>query len=56
LLSAEFTDYLRPFPAGSRPVHAADHKVGGMADFLVVVGIAIFIAAMLGLIWGLDHV
>jgi preprotein translocase subunit SecE len=27
-----------------------------MADFLVVVGIVAFVAAMLGFIWGLDHV
>jgi hypothetical protein len=27
-----------------------------MADFLVVVGIAVFMAAMLGLIWALDRV
>jgi hypothetical protein len=29
---------------------------GGMADFLVVVGIVVFVAAMLGLIWGLERV
>ena len=28
----------------------------GMADFLVVVGIVAFVAAMLGLIWGLERV
>jgi len=27
-----------------------------MADFLAVVGLVVFVAAMLGLIWGLDHV
>jgi hypothetical protein len=27
-----------------------------MADFLVVVGIVAFVAAMLGLIWGLERV
>jgi hypothetical protein len=27
-----------------------------MADFLVFVGIVIFVAAMLGLIWGLERV
>jgi len=27
-----------------------------MADFLVVVGIVVFVAAMLGLIWGLERV
>jgi hypothetical protein len=29
---------------------------GRMADFLVVVGIVVFVAAMLGLIWGLERV
>jgi hypothetical protein len=28
----------------------------GMADFLSVVGIVVFVAAMLGLIWGLERV
>jgi hypothetical protein len=28
----------------------------GMADFLVVVGVVAFVAAMLGLIWGLERV
>jgi len=27
-----------------------------MADFLVVVGIVVFVAAMLGLIWGLERI
>jgi hypothetical protein len=26
-----------------------------MADFFVVLGIVVFVAAMLGLIWGLEH-
>jgi hypothetical protein len=30
--------------------------IGAMADFLVVLGIVIFTAAMLGLIWGLERV
>jgi hypothetical protein len=30
--------------------------LGGMADLLVVVGIVAFVAAMLGLIWGLERV
>jgi hypothetical protein len=30
--------------------------LGGMADLLVVVGIVVFVAAMLGLIWGLERV
>ena len=28
----------------------------GMADFLVVVGIVAFVAAALGLIWGLERI
>jgi cbb3-type cytochrome oxidase subunit 1 len=31
-------------------------KLTGMADFIAVLGVAVFVAAMLGLIWGLDHV
>jgi len=27
-----------------------------MADFLVVIGIVVFVAAMLGLIWGLERI
>jgi hypothetical protein len=30
--------------------------MSGMADFLVVLGIVLFAAAMLGLIWALDRV
>jgi hypothetical protein len=30
--------------------------LAGMADFLAVVGIVAFVAAMLGLIWGLERV
>jgi hypothetical protein len=30
--------------------------ISRMADFLVVVGIMVFAAAMLGLIWALDRV
>jgi len=30
--------------------------IGSMADFLVIAGIVIFVAAMLGLIWGLERV
>jgi hypothetical protein len=30
--------------------------LGVMADFLVVIGIVVFVAAMLGLIWGLERV
>jgi hypothetical protein len=30
--------------------------LGGMADFLAVVGIVVFVAAMLGLIWGLERI
>jgi len=28
----------------------------GMADFLVVVGIVVFVATALGLIWGLERI
>jgi len=27
-----------------------------MGDFMAVLGIVLFVAAMLGLIWGLEHV
>jgi len=27
-----------------------------MADFLVIIGIVVFVAAMLGLIWGLERI
>jgi len=27
-----------------------------MADFLAVLGVLVFVAAMLGLVWGLDRV
>jgi hypothetical protein len=30
--------------------------LSAMADFLVVVGIVVFVAAMLGLIWGLERI
>jgi len=30
--------------------------LGGMADFLAVIGIVVFVAAMLGLIWGLERI
>jgi hypothetical protein len=36
--------------------HRLRRDAGGMADFLVVVGIVVFVAAMLGLIWGLERV
>ena len=30
--------------------------LGRMADFWVIVGIVVFVAAMLGLIWGLERI
>lgn len=30
--------------------------LGHMGDFLVVAGIVVFVAAMLGLIWGLERI
>jgi hypothetical protein len=48
----------------SPPPPAAIHRgvnrplaiLGLMADFLVVLGIVAFVAAMLGLIWGLERI
>jgi hypothetical protein len=40
----------------SRPVYGAGEHHVFMADFLVVLGIIAFALAMLGLIWGLEHV
>src|SRR5262249_27533152 len=36
--------------------HRALHDAACMADLLVVAGIVVFVAAMLGLIWGLERV
>jgi hypothetical protein len=30
--------------------------LGAMADFLAIIGIVVFAAAMLGLIWGLERI
>jgi hypothetical protein len=38
------------------PVETAAAMMSPMADFLVVLGIVVFAAAMLGLIWALDRV
>jgi hypothetical protein len=45
-----------PRPFCSRLVYGAWEHTGVMADFLVVLGIIAFALAMLGLIWGLEHV
>jgi hypothetical protein len=39
-----------------RAVTAWFVMLGGMADFLAVVGIVVFLAAMLSLIWGLERI
>jgi hypothetical protein len=49
-----------PFPRRFRPgVHRVVTVPGatldGMADFLVIAGLVVFVAAMLGLIWGVEH-
>jgi hypothetical protein len=40
----------------SRHVHLSVADTRCMGDFMAVLGIIIFAAVMLGLIWGLDHV
>jgi hypothetical protein len=40
----------------SRRVHARSSQHRPMADFLAVLGVLVFVAAMLGLVWGLDRV
>jgi hypothetical protein len=37
-------------------VYRCGRDAGGMADVLVIAGIVVFVAAMLGLIWGLERV
>jgi hypothetical protein len=39
-----------------RAVTGRTRTLGGMADFLVVLGIAFFTLAMLGLIWFLERI
>ena len=39
-----------------RAVTAGFVMLDGMADFLAVIGIVVFVAAMLGLIWGLERI
>lgn len=39
-----------------RAVTGRTVMLGRMADFLVMVGIVVFVTAMLGLIWGLERV
>jgi hypothetical protein len=51
-----FTDSL-PLRAWHSPrIYQAISDDRPMADFLVIAGIVIFVAAMLGLIWGLERV
>jgi hypothetical protein len=42
--------------AGPPRVHRPPEETDGMADVLVIAGIAVFMAAMLGLIWGLSRI
>jgi hypothetical protein len=51
-----FTDSPPHPPGVHRSVTGVLVMLGGMADFLVVLGIVIFVAAMLGLIWGLARI
>jgi hypothetical protein len=51
-----FTVYLPGPPRGSPRRYRQRPHAWLMADFLVVVAIVGFVAAMLGLIWGLDRV
>jgi hypothetical protein len=51
-----FTDFLPPGPSRSPRGHHGRSKDLAMADFLVVIGIVVFAAAMLGLIWGLERI
>jgi len=51
-----FTVYSPGSPRGSPRRYRQHRHAGFMADFLVVVAIVGFVAAMLGLIWGLDRV
>jgi hypothetical protein len=48
---------LLPLPGRCPPrIHRRAGDDGFMADFLVVVGIIAFVAAMLALIWGLERI
>jgi hypothetical protein len=44
-------------PAGRSPrIYRLVGDAVGMADLLVIVGVTVFVAAMLGLIWGLERI
>jgi hypothetical protein len=51
-----FTDFLPPRPSGSPRGHHGQSDDRAMADFLVVIGIVVFVASMLGMIWGLERI
>ena len=54
--NASFTDFLPLGPSRSPRGHHGRSEDRAMADFLVIIGIAVFVAAMLGLIWGLERI
>ncbi|HUY22401.1 MAG TPA: hypothetical protein VMV22_08665 [Acidimicrobiales bacterium] len=45
-----------PGRSRSQHVHPVRPDALPMGDFMAVLGIVLFVAAMLGLIWGLEHV
>jgi hypothetical protein len=51
-----FTDFLPLGPSRSPRGHHGRSDDLAMADFLVIIGIVVFVAAMLGLIWGLERI
>lgn len=51
-----FTGFLPGPPHVHRCVYRLWADAGAMADFLVVVAVVAFVAAMLALIWGLERV
>src|ERR1700683_460352 len=50
------TDFLPPGPSRSPRCHQGRSEDRAMGDFLVIIGIVVFVAAMLGLIWGLERI
>jgi len=51
-----FTHFLPPGRSRSPRGHHGRSEDRAMADFLVIIGIVVFVAAMLGLIWGLARI
>jgi hypothetical protein len=51
-----FTDFLPLGPSRSPRGHHGRGEDRAMADFLVVIAIVVFVAAMLGLIWSLERI